>query len=50
MHSKSKVKSQKSKVKSVSALKLCAGVDLVLPAHKPSARCTFDFCLLTFDF
>jgi hypothetical protein len=34
---KSKVKSQNSKVKSVSE-------------HIVYSRCTFDFCLLTFDF
>jgi hypothetical protein len=56
MKRKSKVKSQKSKVKSASVAKLAAACDLDLTTRPLCAhgirRATllpFDFCLLTFD-
>jgi hypothetical protein len=56
MKGKSKVKSQRSKVKSASVAKVAAGCDLDLTTSLACAhgiRCAtllpFDFCLLTFD-
>jgi hypothetical protein len=55
MKGKSKVKGQKSKVKSAPGLRIYAPMTLA-PAtkratvHNHCTRNTFDFCLLTFDF